>query len=609
MNCPHCGGEIPADESLCPLCGENISNHKPESKGKQKRIIAAVLAGIAAFGVIGGVLFMQPKISAPNLNDKDISSIVSYTTKNSVCTLLPGSNQELTLIHNAAKDMNSFATFADIINNSSSYFGTQNFSRIGDELIFQRTTLNSVDESAQTIDVDYELCSVVPGSEISVIDSDAQAVSCVSDESIYYLKGATETVYQYRYNKEDGITRIDDIVYADFVRVTHCSSDDSMLGFVAADIDDDNHIVMKNGYIHNGSVHFFPEEDADSEVYFISPDGEHVYVIDITDPNGRAVTVKYLSDKESGQLTTIAENSTEFIFYEDSGSMSCIADVTLSDTVLNPVGQLLYFDADSKSTTIIAEDAVALVESNAKSYYWLNENSREMVITEQSGLSSVPSETLKGSFHYINADGTLCAADSNSISFPLAQGFYDPESYACSSDLMFLTEKDGAFYWAQGDKVYRYTIGSMTAPDTVTLDGNLNDKLSSGLEIGYVLTNDGAVLEQSGNTLNVKPFDQPSYTIYDGPESIIVVGLSADGEKIYFVDHDCTLMEKTLSDSSDVVILAENVYDAMVVSNGIYLLTDYNENGGNLQYKGFHDKEFTTLRGGVMSMVETIVQQ
>ena len=607
MKCSCCGKEISENESRCPFCGESTTSAKPNPKGKQKRVIAASLAAIASLGIIGGVLFLQPQTSSTSMETDEVSSIASYTTNNSVCALLPGSNQELTIIRNAAKDLNSFATFADIINNSSSYFGTQNFSRIGDEYLFQRTVLNSVDESAQTIDVDYELCSVVPGSEISVIDGDAQAISCVSDESIYYLKGATETVYQYRYNKKDGITPIDDLVAADFVRVTHCSADDSVLGFVAADIDAENNIIMKNGYIHNDTVHFFPDEDAESEVYFISPDGKDVYVINITDENGRVVTLKYLSDPENGTLSTLAENVSEFAFYEDSGNAAYIANVTLSDDVMNPVGELHYFDVDTQSTHVLAKKAVALVESTEKSYYWLNENSREMVITEQSGISTIPYEASQ--LHFIDESGAFCAADKDGRQFVISEGFYDPESYACTSELMFLTEKDGAFYWAMGDKVYKYSIGSMAAPETVNLDADINSKLESGLEIGYVLTKDGSVLEQSGNTLNMKPFGQPSYTIYDGPESIIVVGLSADGEKIYFVDHDCTLMEKTLSDSSDVVILAENVYDAMVVSNGIYLLTDYGEDGGTMQYKSFQDSGFTTLRSGVMSMMETIVQQ
>lgn len=605
MKCSCCGGEIPEGEILCPLCGEDMTKSQPNKKDNKKRLLAGGLAVLICGGVIAGALAMAPQGGKIDIQEiENLSSVVTYTTKKSVHTLLPENNQELTLIQNAAKDLNSFSTFSSIIQESTSYAG-QNFVRIGDETLFLRTTLNSIDNSTQTYDVDYELCSVKPGEEPVVVDTDVQSLTCMSDNSLYYLKGNSEAVYQYRYNK-DGITRISDMFSADFVRVTHCSDDDSFASFVAADLDENNNIIMKNGFFHNGHPHLLPEEEADNEIYFVSPDGKHVYLMDITDENGRVVTLKYLSDHENVTLTTIAENVSEFVFYEDSGNAAYIANVALSDEVMNPVGELHYFDAAAQSSQILAEKVVALVESADKSYYWLNENSREMLVTEQSGINTIPAEAAQ--LHFIDEAGKLCAADKDGKQFVISEGFYEPETYSYNPELMFLTEKDGAFFWAQGDSVYKYSIGSMTAPETVTLDADINSKLESGLEIGYILADDGSVLEQSSNTLNMKPFGQPSYTVYDGPESIIIVGLSADGEKIYFVDHSCTLMEKELSEKGETVILAENVYDALVVSNGLYILTDYSENGGTLQYRSFADKEFRPLRDGVVSMIETIVQ-
>lgn len=603
MKCSCCGGELPNGESVCPLCGENMVVSKPKAIDKRKRILAAALAFITCAGIVAGALAMQPGTASTVKETEKSSSVLTYSTKNEVHTLLPGSNQELSIIKNAAKDLNAHSTFSAIIQDSSSY-AQQNYVQVGDELIFVRTSLNGIDSAAQTYDVDYDLCAVKPDGEIVLIDTDVQGISCVSDRSVYYLKGSSEAAYQYRYNK-DGITAISDLFAADFVRITHCSDDDSILGFVAADIDEENNIIMKSGIMHDDHGYSFHEEDADNEVYFISPNGEHIYVMEIADEIGRVVNLKYVSDQENLSLTTIAENVSDFVFYEDSGNMTCIANATLDDDVMNLVGQVLYFDAETKESHILADNAVALVESAEKSYYWLNENSREMFVTEQTNVTSIPVQAANGT-HFIDASGNFCAADRNGNIFTISEGFYDPENYAYAADLMFPTEKDGIFYWAQGDQVYKYVIGSMTAPEVVTLDADLSSKLESGMEIGYLLTEDGSVLEQSGSTLNVKPFGGASFTIYDSENTVFVIGLSTDGEKIYFVDQNCTLMEKTLSDDSPVTVLAENIYDVSVVSNGIYILTDYTEDGGILQYRGFDDSTFTILRNGVMSMVETL---
>jgi len=303
------------------------------------------------------------------------------------------------------------------------------------------------------------------------------------------------------------------------------------------------------------------------------------------------------------------EAATDISFYGEDGSVTCIAQVELNDDVMNPVGSVIHFDPASKTLTTIADDAVALVESTSKAYTWLNEAANEMVVSEQGNQTQFNQTVKEDTFHYIDANGSFCAADLNGNTLEVFKNFYDPENYVYSSDIFYLSEQDDAFYWAELDKIYKYTAGSMKEAEIVTLYDDMLTKVESGMEMGYVLSGDGSVLEQSGNSLTLKPFGGESYSVYDSEEVFYVVGLSAKGDKIYLSNDATQLLEKEISENSEIKLVAENVQKAVAVESGLYFLQNYVENeGGSLMYMNYDSGKISKIRDGVLGLTDIALQ-
>ncbi len=591
-------------DELCPFCGESLALEQPNKK-KKITVLAAIALILCAAAAATGYFVLSRSAETAAENSGEQSNLVSYSTAKAVHSLLPENHQELTIYRNAAKNLSSYSSFQQMMASTSAYLGKENFARLGEEVLYLETAFRSYDSMTQALDADYLLYSMKDSKKV-LVDEGISGINCVSGKAVYYLKyDESGLPHQYRYS-EGSVTSVQDMIEGDLAIITHASDDESILGFASAVIDESGNMQMKNGYIANGSTNFF--DNPNDEVYFLSEDGQHMYVIEVEGSSGRAVAVKYVRDLNSGEQVLVAESMSECSFYGDSGSLTGIVTKSLSEGVMNPVGQLIYFDAATQTTLTISEDAVALVESVEKSYPWLNESSNELLVTEQSGITAIPEELLKGSFHYINEAGSLCAADTNGTVLELYPDFYDPENYVYNSDLTFLSEKDDYLYWSEGDTIYRYKAGSLAAPETVTLDSTVDEKIQTGVEIGYLLVKDGAVLEQSGNTLNLKPFGGPSSTVYDSPTDIMVVGLSEDSNKIYFISEG-KLYEKLIDLADAPVVVAENVYKAITVDNGLYLLCDYGEQGGTLKYHSFDGKELTTIRDGVLTLSDTMLQK
>ncbi len=533
----------------------------------------------------------------------DMRNVISYSTEKAVHTLLPETQQKLTLYRNDAKDLNSYELFSQMISGDGAYIGRENFARLKSETVFLQTSLKSYDGAEQALDAGYVLYSVKNGKEPAEIDSNVSAITCSSDSAVYYEKTMDGILRQFRY--ADGkITEIGELLEGEIALITHCSDDDSVKGFVCADIAADGTYILKNGYIRGDKIFYF--ENPNTEVAFLSPDGAHMYTAELADEYGRVITVGYV-DKQ-GNLLTAAENVSEVAFYENSGSMVCIADTQLSDSVMNPAGTLLYYDAAAQSAEYITDDVVALVEAAERSYPWLNENSKEMMVVEQARSNAFAEPLQEGQFHYINSSGTLCAVDLNGKKAEIFPDFYVFESYLYNSNLYYLSAMNGAFYWNCGDQVYRYQAGSMIAAESVALEDLLTDKIESGLEIGYVLCKDGSVLEQCGNTLNLKPFGGASSTVYDSPNQILVMGLDEGGETVYFLS-GTDLIEKSIFTEKEATIIAENVYDAIAVDCGLYVICDYDEDGGELYHINYNSGKKTLMDSAVTSLTDTMIQK
>ena len=536
------------------------------------------------------------------VNTADMSNVITYSTEKAVHTLLPENQQKLTLYRNDAKDMNSYELFSQMISGEDAYIGRENFARLGTEVLFLQTSLKSYDSSTGTLDADYILYSVKDGKEPVEIDRGVQAITCSSDHSLYYEKSIDGTLHQFRYS--DGtVSEVGDKLGGDVALITHCADDDSVQGFVSADILDDGTYSLKNGYIRGEEIHWF--ENPQMEVTFLSPDGAHMYTAELADEYGRCINISYINKK--GELQNIANSVSEVAFYENSGSMLCIADSQLSDTVMNPVGTLMYFDASAQTATKGTEDAVALVEAAERAYPWLNENSKEMLAVEQSSSNVFAEPMMEGQFHYINSSGTLCAADAAGNSVEIFSDFYTPESYLYNEELLYLSAMGDAFYWNSGDRVYRYRVGTMTEAESVSLDDTLSNKIESGLEIGYVLCKDGTVLEQSGNTLNLKPFGEASSTVYDSANQILVIGLDESGETVYFLS-GTDLIQKNIFSDKEASVLMTDVYDVIATDCGLYVLCHY-EQSSELYHIDYTNGKQTLVDSEVISLSDTMIQK
>ncbi len=603
MKCNGCGNEIPEGESLCPFCGEHSDEQaRPVKNNKKWWILAAVLAAV---GVVAGsmVVTTQPKLVSAQDAAKQ-HTMISYNTAKELYTLLPENHQELLLYKNNAKDLSSYSTFDQIISGNSAYIGKDNFVRLGGEVLFLQTTLSSYDSASGSLDANYQLCSVKNG-KVTVIDEGVQGISCASDKSVYYMKIEDGAVVQYHYSNGT-VTPVNEIIEGDVVMVTHCSNDDSVLGFVSVFVDGEGGYLLNNGYKVGIDIYRFGH--GESEVYYVSEDGQHIYVIDIPAEGGRAVDMRYINTK-SGESMELVTAATDISFYDADGSMTCIGQVELKDDVMNPVGSVIHFDPSSKVLTTVADYAVALVESVPKTYTWLNEAANEMLVGEQGNRTQFEKTVKDGAFHYIDANGSFCAADLSGNTLEVFKNFYAPEDYVYSSDVFYLSEQDGAFYWAEMDKIYKYTAGSMKEAEIVTLYEDMLSKIGTGMEMGYVLSGDGSVLEQSGNTLTLKPFGGASYSVYDSESLFYVVGLSEKGDKIYLSTESGQIMEKEIRENSEVRLVAENVQKAVAVENGLYFLQNYvEEDGGSLMYMNYDSGKISKIRDGVLGLADVALQ-
>lgn len=531
-------------------------------------------------------------------------SIAAYTVGKNVKMLLPNTLNSVTMYKNGAKDLQSYSTLKSLLSPDSAYIGKTNFCKIKEGSVHIETELTYYDASYQQSEGNYKLILTKANGEEKVLDTEVLSIDCSNNNSIYYRKLVNEESVQFRYSNGK-IEEVKEIIGADVALVTHCSNDDKTIAFLSLDNLDDGNSEIKSGYIYNGEKHYY--ENNTFETYYVSENGEHIYVLNFQD-NSYLVDVKYVANKETTELKEIANAVTELSIYKDNSAITCLANANYNEETMNPVGELLHYNPSEENIIKVASDVTAIVESADKKYPWLNENSHEMLVTEQDNNFIFEKEVCDGQYHYINSEGQLCAANDAGENFVIHNKFYDPENYVYGEDLYYFSEQNGNFYWSQDDKVYKYKTGSMQEAATVILDGKMLSKIESGLEIGYLITESGEILEQSGNTLILKSFGEKSDTVYDSPDTIYVIGLSSDGTKIYLANATKQLLELEVKANSTPTVIAENVETAITVENGIYYLDNYSEESGNLNYISYDKKTKKVLAENVKELSATIVQ-
>ena len=644
MNCKYCASEIPEGEKFCPACGKlqpeapapsssgegtapaeeepasptdepaspaaaqaeptpSPAENKPRSAKKSKLPLAAVIGGMAVAAAAVCAYFFLGDPSAKGQKtaaEVPTTTMVSYSTNRALKTTAGSQRQPVPLFLNDAYTLSDFTSIAQLMQQSPIYVGYQNYAELENEVVYVDTVIFSVNSaSSQT---SHNLYSMPYGGQPVLLDSGVQAIQASGENFVYYSKIVDGKIVQYRYANGE-ITNVNQELGLDHVAISTCSADSSVFGFYGANNNSDGSLSNTSGYVVNGQVHTL---SSTANVYYVSKDGKTVYVTDTA--KSPASALYYVSDLAAGTLEEITPYLTEFIFYDDTGSAAYIGGREIGKDEINPSCNLGYFDASTKTNHIIATDAVAIVEASAKSYAWLNENSKEMFVTELSNKISVEKPVKEGCFHYINAAGDFMAGDVEGNTFTIAQGFYSSNSYTLAQDLYYLTFQNGAFLWNNGDTVYKYTVGSMAAPQTITLDGQLSDKLSGSMQVGYFMDSSGNLIEQTENTLTKKNFDSSSITsVYDSPNAFTIIGLNQTGDSVFFLTADNSLYEKSLNNTSNPKPVASQVHSAVAVTDGLYILREYGASGGRLEYRPWGEKEFILIEEGVTSLTDVVL--
>ena len=592
MKCVHCGGEFTADQlqenqGACPHCGQpqqmeadpqpeetkeptsdpQEKPDKPETAAPRKRsslplIVGAVVIILALAAVLWAVLGTGgQQITAEQHNNPTVLTAFSDDA------IRFAIGDELVAMYtNDAKDETERQYIANGLSISTPYIGSRNYVELANgEVVYLPM---SFETSAEMVGKLY--VRTADGEE-KVLDENANVIYAYSDNAIYYNKLEDDKLVQTRY-MDGELTPVSEIAGQDNIVVTKASSDNSLLQVIQ--LDDDQNTVA-GGYIYNGTLHLL---DTQYNVYNISD--QDVFVVSSEEETG-LVTLYRVSDLETGELEQLGSAVSEALLYSD-GSMAFIADADLQANEYNPVGSLYRYDPATKTAEKWADNAVAILETTSQSDGW-NENVRQLATSEMQSTNEERQTLYPGQLHYIDAQGSLRAVSPNTATvgqsglegFTIYEKFYSVNGYEIDYDIDFTAANNTYIYWGVEDQMYRYQLGSMQQPQVVTLDSSLAEQSTTAMQVGYLITGSGNVLEESDSRLVLKNFeDDSTFVILDNVGTITLVGMDNDGENVYFISEDNSLYSKAVESRSNPKRIASKVTAAVSTSDGLYFLQE-----------------------------------
>lgn len=592
MKCVHCGGEFTADQlqenqGACPHCGQpqqmeadpqpeetkeptsdpQEKPDKPETAAPRKRsslplIVGAVVIILALAAVLWAVLGTGgQQITAEQHNNPTVLTAFSDDA------IRFAIGDELVAMYtNDAKDETERQYIANGLSISTPYIGSRNYVELANgEVVYLPM---SFETSAEMVGKLY--VRTADGEE-KVLDENASVIYAYSDNAVYYNKLEDDKLVQTRY-MDGELTPVSEIAGQDNIVVTKASSDNSLLQVIQ--LDDDQNTVA-GGYIYNGTLHLL---DTQYNVYNISD--QDVFVVSSEEETG-LVTLYRVSDLETGELEQLGSAVSEALLYSD-GSMAFIADADLQANEYNPVGSLYRYDPATKTAEKWADNAVAILETTSQSDGW-NENVRQLATSEMQSTNEERQTLYPGQLHYIDAQGSLRAVSPDTATvgqsglegFTIYEKFYSVNGYEIDYDIDFTAANNTYIYWGVEDQMYRYQLGSMQQPQVVTLDSSLAEQSTTAMQVGYLITGSGNVLEESDSRLVLKNFeDDSSFIILDNVGTITLVGMDNDGENVYFISEDNSLYSKAVESRSNPKRIASKVTAAVSTSDGLYFLQE-----------------------------------
>lgn len=592
MKCVHCGGEFTADQlqenqGACPHCGQpqqmeadpqpeetkeptsdpQEKPDKPETAAPHKRsslplIVGAVVIVLALAAVLWAVLGTGgQQVTAEQHNNPTVLTAFSDDA------IRFAIGDELVAMYtNDAEDETERQYIANGLSISTPYIGSRNYVELANgEVVYLPM---SFETSAEMVGKLY--VRTADGEE-KVLDENASVIYAYSDSAVYYNKLEDDKLVQTRY-MDGELTPVSEIAGQDNIVVTKASSDNSLLQVIQ--LDDDQNTVA-GGYIYNGTLHLL---DTQYNVYNISD--QDVFVVSSEEETG-LVTLYRVSDLETGELEQLGSAVSEALLYSD-GSMAFIADADLQANEYNPVGSLYRYDPATKTAEKWADNAVAILETTSQSDGW-NENVRQLATSEMQSTNEERQTLYPGQLHYIDAQGSLRAVSPNTATvgqsglegFTIYEKFYSVNGYEIDYDIDFTAANNTYIYWGVEDQMYRYQLGSMQQPQVVTLDSSLAEQSTTAMQVGYLITGSGNVLEESDSRLVLKNFeDDSTFVILDNVGTITLVGMDNDGENVYFISEDNSLYSKAVESRSNPKRIASKVTAAVSTSDGLYFLQE-----------------------------------
>lgn len=592
MKCVHCGGEFTADQlqenqGACPHCGQpqqmeadpqpeetkeptsdpQEKPDKPETAAPHKRsslplIVGAVVIILALAAVLWAVLGTGgQQVTAEQHNNPTVLTAFSDDA------IRFAIGDELVAMYtNDAEDETERQYIANGLSISTPYIGSRNYVELANgEVVYLPM---SFETSAEMVGKLY--VRTADGEE-KVLDENANVIYAYSDNAIYYNKLEDDKLVQTRY-MDGELTPVSEIAGQDNIVVTKASSDNSLLQVIQ--LDDDQNTVA-GGYIYNGTLHLL---DTQYNVYNISD--QDVFVVSSEEETG-LVTLYRVSDLETGELEQLGSAVSEALLYSD-GSMAFIADADLQANEYNPVGSLYRYDPATKTAEKWADNAVAILETTSQSDGW-NENVRQLATSEMQSTNEERQTLYPGQLHYIDAQGSLRAVSPDTATvgqsglegFTIYEKFYSVNGYEIDYDIDFTAANNTYIYWGVEDQMYRYQLGSMQQPQVVTLDSSLAEQSTTAMQVGYLITGSGNVLEESDSRLVLKNFeDDSTFIILDNVGTITLVGMDNDGENVYFISEDNSLYSKAVESRSNPKRIASKVTAAVSTSDGLYFLQE-----------------------------------
>ena len=592
MKCVHCGGEFTADQlqenqGACPHCSQpqqmeadpqpeetkeptsdpQEKPDKPETAAPRKRsslplIVGAVVIILALAAVLWAVLGTGgQQVTAEQHNNPTVLTAFSDDA------IRFAIGDELVAMYtNDAEDETERQYIANGLSISTPYIGSRNYVELANgEVVYLPM---SFETSAEMVGKLY--VRTADGEE-KVLDENASVIYAYSDNAVYYNKLEDSKLVQTRY-MDGELTPVSEIAGQDNIVVTKASSDNSLLQVIQ--LDDDQNTVA-GGYIYNGTLHLL---DTQYNVYNISD--QDVFVVSSEEETG-LVTLYRVSDLETGELEQLGSAVSEALLYSD-GSMAFIADADLQANEYNPVGSLYRYDPATKTAEKWADNAVAILETTSQSDGW-NENVRQLATSEMQSTNEERQTLYPGQLHYIDAQGSLRAVSPDTATvgqsglegFTIYKKFYSVNGYEIDYDIDFTAANNTYIYWGVEDQMYRYQLGSMQQPQVVTLDSSLAEQSTTAMQVGYLITGSGNVLEESDSRLVLKNFeDDSSFIILDNVGTITLVGMDNDGENVYFISEDNSLYSKAVESRSNPKRIASKVTAAVSTSDGLYFLQE-----------------------------------